>query len=172
VEVVVGRVGRAHGIRGDVGIDVRTDEPERRFAPGAVLRTTPESAGPLTVERARWHSGRLLVTFVDVADRTAAEALRGVELVVDVDPAEQPDDPDEYYDRHLVGLTARDPAGAVLGVVHEVVHMPGQDLLAVTAQDGREVLVPFVAAIVVEVDVGGGTMVVDPPHGLFNGAEG
>jgi 16S rRNA processing protein RimM len=168
VEVVVGRIGRAHGIRGGVGVEVRTDEPDRRFAPGSVLRTEPESAGPLTVSLARWHGNRLLVTFDEVGDRSAAEALRGVSLLVDVDADERPDDPEEFYDRHLVGLVVHDLQGAVLGQVGEVVHLPAQDLLAVTLGDGRQVLVPFVAAIVPEVDVAGGRLVVDPPAGLLD----
>ncbi|MDH4160884.1 MAG: ribosome maturation factor RimM [Actinomycetota bacterium] len=167
MEVVVGRVGRAHGVRGDVGVEVRTDEPDRRFAPGAVLATEPASFGPLTVSRARWHSGRLLLTFEQVVDRTAAEALRGVELVVEVDPGERPTDSDEHYDRHLRGLEARTPEGLLLGRVSDVVHLPAQDLLEVTDPAGHPVLVPFVTALVPEVDVTGGRIVVDPPPGLF-----
>jgi 16S rRNA processing protein RimM len=168
MQVVVGRVGRAHGVRGDVAVEVRTDEPERRFAPGAVLTTEPESAGPLTVRRSRWHSGRLLLSFERVDDRTTAEALRGVELVVTVDPSERPADPEEHYDRHLRGLTVHRPDGLLLGRVSDVVHLPAQDLLEVTDPSGRPVLVPFVAALVPEVDVPGGRVVVDPPAGLFD----
>ncbi len=170
MEVVVGRVGRAHGIRGDVGAEVRTDEPERRFAPGTVLTTDPASFGPLTVSRSRWHSGRLLLAFEQVTDRTGAEALRGVELVVEVDPTERPADPEEHYDRHLRGLEARTPDGRLLGRVSDVVHLPAQDLLEVTDAAGRAVLVPFVSALVPEVDVTGGRVVVDPPVGLFDDA--
>lgn len=171
MEVVVGRIGRAHGIRGDVGVEVRTDEPERRFVAGAVLRTEPEAAGPLTVTRARRHGGRLLVTFDEVSDRAAAEALRGVALLVDVDLGERPEDPEEYYDRHLVGLAVHDRKGRALGRVDEVVHLPAQDLLAVTVHDGRQVLVPFVAAIVPTVDVAAGRLVVDAPPGLLDDDE-
>ena len=112
-EVVVGRIGKVHGLRGEVSVEPRTDEPDRRFADGAVLRTqTPRGTAPhgadrptsLTVRTVRWHQSRLLVTFDEVADRTAAEALRGLTLVVDVDIAEEPDDPEEFYDHQLVGL--------------------------------------------------------------------
>ena len=167
MEVVVGRVGRAHGVHGEAAVEVRTDEPERRFADGVVLATDPAAAGPLTVSRSRWHGRKFLVAFAHVEDRDAVEALRGVRLLAAVDPHERPADPDEYYDRQLVGLSAHDPAGSRLGVVTEVVHLPGQDLLVVTDPHDREVLVPFVRAIVVEVDVAAGRVVVDPPVGLF-----
>jgi 16S rRNA processing protein RimM len=108
-----------------------------------------------------------VLSLAGVTDRTAAEALRGTLLVVDVDPGEQPDDPDEFYDHQLVGLAAVDLAGAPLGEVADVLHLPAQDLLAVRAPDGRELLVPFVAAIVPTVDLAAGRVVVDPPPGLF-----
>lgn len=150
VEVIVGVVGRAHGIRGDVTIEPRTDEPGRRFAPGAVLR--PEGGGPpLIVATARDHSGRLLVRFREHSDRTAAERLRGTVLVVDVDPDERPDDAEEYYDRQLVGLRVLDATGTEVGAVTEVVHLPEQDLLQIRTGEGDR-LVPFVTALVPEVD--------------------
>ena len=168
MRVVVGRIGRAHGIRGSVSVDVRTDDPDLRFATGAVLQTVPAEAGPLTVEDARWHSGRLLVDFAGFADRTAAEALRGVLLEVDVDPDEGTGDPDEFFDHQLVGLTVRLPSGAPVGVVREVVHLPGQELLAITRDgDAGEVLVPFVSELVPQVDLGTG-VVIDPPPGLLD----
>jgi 16S rRNA processing protein RimM len=168
VQVVVGRIGRAHGLGGDVGVEVRTDEPERRLAPGVVLSTDPAPRGPLTVTSGRVHSGRLLLRFAEVADRAAAEALRGTLLLVEVDPAEVPEDEDEWYDFQLVGLSAVRPDGAPLGTLTEVLHLPAQDLLAVRTPDGREVLVPFVSAIVLEVDVAGGRIVIDPPPGLVD----
>ncbi len=165
--MVVGRIGRAHGIHGLVSVDVRTDEPERRFAPGTVLDTEPPDRGPLTVQGGREHSGRLLLELAGVEDRSAAEALRGTELVVDVDADERPDDPEEWYDHQLVGLTAQSADGSPYGTVTEVVHLPMQDLLAVATAGGQEVLVPFVAALVPEVDLAGGRVVLDPPAGLF-----
>ena len=173
MRVVVGRIGRAHGIRGEVSVDVRTDEPEARFAPGSVLLPVGR-AGSLVVEAARWHSGRLLVAFEGVPDRTAAEALRGLVLEAEVDEAEVPEDPEEFYDRQLVGLAAVLLDGTPLGQVAEVVHLPGHELLAITpVADGtegagaRELLVPFVAAIVPRVDLETGVVVVDPPPGLL-----
>jgi 16S rRNA processing protein RimM len=109
-EVVVGRVGRAHGIRGEVSIEVRTDEPALRFTPGAVLRAASGKPRSLTVDAVRPHGDRLLITFAEVRDRTAAEAMRGAVLVVDVEPGTRPDDPDEFYDRQLIGLRVRTTA--------------------------------------------------------------
>jgi len=168
--VVVGRVGRAHGIHGLVSVDVRTDEPERRLAAGTVLLTDPVERGPLTVVEGRVHSGRLLLQFEGIEDRTQAEALRGTDLVVEIDPAELPEDEDEWYDHQLVGLAVVGLDGAAYGSVTEVVHLPMQDLLAVGTGSGGEVLVPFVKAIVPEVDLSAGRVVIDPPGGLFEEA--
>lgn len=166
MRVVVGRIGRPHGIRGEVTVETRTDEPDERFAPGAVLSVdTP--AGMLTVDRAHWHSGRLLVAFAGVADRNQAEALRGLLLHVERDAGEVPDDPEEYYDSSLVGCAVDLSDGTTVGVVSEVVHLPGQDLLAVRTPDDRDVLVPFVAAIVPTVDVTARRIVITPPPGLI-----
>lgn len=169
--VTVGRVGRAHGIRGEVTVEARTDDPDARFGAGAQLHTEPQAAGPLTISSARRHGERLLVRFTGVADRTAAEGLRGVRLLADVDPDERPDDPDEFYDHQLAGLPAVMIDGTHVGEVTEVVHLPGHDLLALRAPDGREILVPFVAQIVPEVDLAGGRVVLDPPEGLLDAPE-
>lgn len=163
VRVTVGRIGRAHGIRGDLAVDVRTDEPERRFARGAVVTAGSRT---LTVAASRWHSGRLLVSFAEVGDRTAAEQLRGVLLEADVDPSELPDEEDAYYDRQLIGLEARSASGAVLGEVTSIVHHGEQDTLIVRA-DGREVMIPFVTAIVPTVDLADGFLVVADLPGLI-----
>ena len=179
-EVVVGRIGKAHGVKGEVSVEPRTDEPERRFADGAVLSTrTPRGIEPhtadrpttLTVRRTRWHQSRLLVTFVGVDDRTAAEKLRGLSLVLDLDPDEVPEDPEEFYDHQLVGLAVSTTDGRAVGEVSEVLHSTGQDLLAVRTGAGTEVLVPFVSALVPVVDVRGGRVeVVDRP-GLLDPSE-
>ncbi|MCD0484962.1 ribosome maturation factor RimM [Streptacidiphilus sp. ASG 303] len=168
MQLVVGRIGRAHGIKGDVTVEVRTDEPELRLAPGAVLLTDPPSAGPLTVESGRVHSGRLLLRFEGVGDRNAAEALRNTLLIAEVDPAELPEDPDEYYDHQLVGLDVVLRDGTPVGEVTEVVHLPYQDLLNVRTAEGREVLVPFVERIVPEIDLEEQRAVIDPPPGLID----
>jgi 16S rRNA processing protein RimM len=170
MELVVGRIARAHGLRGEVALEVRTDSPEIRFAPGAVVRTQTGNR-LLTVTSSRPHSGRLLVTFDEVTDRTAADMLRGLLLVIDSDDAPPLDDPDEFYDHQLVGLRAELADGALIGVVAEVLHLPGGETLAVTRPDGREVLIPFVVSIVPTVDVVGGRLLVTPPEGLLELAD-
>jgi 16S rRNA processing protein RimM len=164
IEILVGRIGRAHGIRGDVVIHVRTDEPDRRFAGGSSFGT---ARGRLTVASTHWHGSQLLVRFAGVADRTAAEALRGVELRIEVPENETPDDPEEYYDHQLIGLRVRVDEGADLGVVTDVLHLPAQDLLVLDVV-GREVLVPFVSELVPVVDLDAGVVTVRPRPGLLD----
>ena len=172
VEVLVGRVGKPHGLRGEVTVDVRTDEPERRFAAGAVLRATrPHGAGAtgwsaLTVEATRWHQSTLLARFAEIPDRNAAEAARGTMLWTDVPADETPESDDEFYDHQLVGLTAYDAAtGVRLGELTAVTH-GAQDLLTIRTDDGRDALVPFVSVLVPEVDVAGGRIAVADRPGL------
>jgi len=167
MQVTVGRIGRPHGVRGDVVVGVRTDEPELRFATGSRLDTDPAGLGPLTVASIKWHSGELLVRFAGVADRDAAADLRGTWLLVDAATLAPSDDPDEFHDVELVGLAVRTVDGTAVGTVEDVLH-PGQDMLVVKAVDGREVMVPFVKEIVPEVDVPSGYLVIDPPEGLLN----
>lgn len=150
VEVVVGRIAKAHGLRGDVVVDVRTDEPERRFTTGAVL-DTPRSR--LTVRSVQWHGNRLIADFEEVADRNAAEALRGAELSVRVEVSQRPDDPEEYYDHQLVGLQAVGSDGEYAGEVVEVLHLPTQDVLSMLSPSGEELLVPFLRELVAAVDL-------------------
>jgi 16S rRNA processing protein RimM len=175
IDVLVGRIGKAHGLRGDVTINVRTDEPERRFAPGSVLLVeAPQGSATtlreLTVASHRWHSSVLLVRFEEIPDRTAAEGARGIVLYARVAADATPDDPDEYYDHQLVGLTAYDVDGTVLGEVTGLVH-GAQDLLEIKATDGRSTLVPFVKQLVPEVDVPGGRVVVADRPGLVTPLE-
>jgi len=176
MQLVVGRVGRAHGVRGEVSVQVRTDDPGRRFAPGSVLATDPAALGPLTVGSVRWHLGRLLVLFDGLADRTRAEELAGALLLVDSGAVGTPDDPDEFNDHDLIGLVAVTVAGERVGTVTDVLHH-GQDLLVISAAGaspgagGGETLVPFVRAIVPEVDIAAGRLVLDPPPGLLDPGE-
>jgi 16S rRNA processing protein RimM len=168
MDLVVGRIGKPHGVRGEVTVDVRTDDPDARFAPGSSLRTDPPERGPLTVAAAHPRSGGLVLAFDGVGSREAAEALRGTVLVLDSAELPAIEDADEWYDHQLLGLAAVDPAGAALGEVADVVHAPASDLLVVRDADGREHLVPFVRELVPAVDVPGGRVVVDPPEGLFD----
>ena len=171
IDVVVGRIGKPFGLRGEVTVDVRTDEPERRFARGSTLRAEPppgsaSSLRTLTVAASRMHGTVLLVTFEELADRAAAEAARGIVLHATIPAGESPEDPDEFYDHQLVGLAAYDEHGTPLGTVAGLVHGGAQDLLRITTPDGREALVPFVKALVPEVDVAGGRLVVADRPGL------
>jgi 16S rRNA processing protein RimM len=173
MQLVVGRVGRPHGIRGELTVQLHTDDPDLRFAAGSVLATEPAARGPLTVAASRWHLGRLLVTFAGYSDRSKAEELRGTLLVMNSAEVGPATDPDEFHDYELIGLEVLTRAGEPVGVVTDVLHQ-GQDLLVIHAREGRpaaehgEVLVPFVAAIVPEVDVAAGRLVIDPPPGLLD----
>ena len=168
LRLVVGRIGRAHGIRGQATIEVRTDDPDLRFAVGARLLTEPAERGPLVVTDARYHNGILLLSFEGVADRNAVEALRNTILVVEADPDETPDDPDEFYDHQLIGLAVELADGTVLGEIADLLHLPGQDVLAVKRPDAPEVLIPFIKQFVPVVDVAAKRVVVDPPPGLLD----
>lgn len=194
MQVTVGRIGRPYGVRGYVAVSVRTDEPEQRFAVGSRLDTDPPASGPLTVAAARWHSGELVVRFQGIRDRDAAASLRGTWLSVDSGTLEPPEDPDEFRDHDLIGLAVRTADGSPVGEVTDVLHY-GQDLLVIgsnrsasasgpgggtggggTGGGGTaaartrpaEILVPFVKAIVTDVDLAAGVLVIDPPPGLLD----
>ncbi|MFB7709532.1 ribosome maturation factor RimM [Streptomyces sp. NPDC056105] len=168
MQLVVARIGRAHGIKGEVTVEVRTDEPELRLGPGAVLATDPASTGPLTIETGRVHSGRLLLRFEGVRDRTAAEALRNTLLIANVDPEELPEDEDEYYDHQLMDLDVVTTDGVEVGRITEISHLPSQDLFIVERPDGSEVMIPFVEEIVTEIDLVEQRAIIDPPPGLID----
>ncbi len=159
VEVVVGRIGRPHGVAGAVFVDVRTDEPERRFAAGTVFETV---RGRLELESTRWHGRRLVARFVGVADRNQAAALSGVELTLEVPADERPDDEEEFYDHQLLGLDVALQSGERIGTVVEVLHLPSQDLLVVadSTSGTTERLVPFVRELVPTVDLAARRLVV------------
>ncbi|MFF2524680.1 ribosome maturation factor RimM [Streptomyces liangshanensis] len=171
MQLVVARIGRAHGIKGEVTVEVRTDEPELRLGPGAVLGTEPASAGPLTIATGRVHSGRLLLRFEGVDDRGGAEALRNILLIAEVDPEELPEDPDEFYDHQLMDLDVVLADGTEIGRITEITHLPSQDLFIVERPDGSEVMIPFVEEIVTEIDLEEQRAVIDPPPGLIDELE-
>ncbi|MFC9898277.1 ribosome maturation factor RimM [Nocardia sp. NPDC127579] len=172
MELVVGRVAKSHGVRGELVVEVRTDEPESRFAPGTTLRgRLPRSkeVRDFTIESAREHSGRLLVFLAGVSDRTAADALRGTLFHIDSADLPPSEDPDEYYDHELEGLTVQLTDGTVVGTVGEVLHSAAGELLSVRAvEDKREILIPFVTAIVPTVSIADRLVVIDPPEGLLD----
>src|SRR5246127_1190214 len=165
MQVTVGRIGRPHGIRGDVVVGVRTDEPELRFAKGSRLGHDPAALGPPSRAATQRDSGGTLVRFEGISDRDAAAELRGTWLMVDAAMIAPSDDPDEFHDVDLVGLAVRTVDGTQVGTVHDVLHS-GQDVLVVKAPDGREIMIPFVKAIVPEVDVKSGFLFINPPEGL------
>lgn len=173
MELVVGRVVKPHGVTGELVVDVRTDDPQDRFRPGNTLRLkAPRAeAGPgesaVEVESARPHGGRLLVRLAGLTDRDGADAVRGWLFVVDSAELPPLEDPDEFYDHELEGLTVRTVDGAVVGTVAEVLHTSAGELLSVRTDSGTEVLVPFVSAIVTAVSRDGGAIEIDPPEGLL-----
>ena len=165
--IVVGRIGRPQGIKGEVTVEVRTDDPDDRFAPGAVLQTDPSERGPLTVFSSRRQGKYLVVLFEGLTDRNAAETVRDTMLLVSVADLPPLANDDEYYDTQLVGLAAVLIDGSSLGEVTDVLHLPGGDVLVVRRSHGAEALVPFVRAIVPTVDLLGRQLVIDPPEGLL-----
>ncbi|HYO02933.1 MAG TPA: ribosome maturation factor RimM [Mycobacterium sp.] len=172
MDLVVGRVVKAHGIGGEVVVDVRTDDPHDRFAPGTALRARArdKSERDYVVESMREHGGRLLVRLDGVASRDAADALRGSLFVVDTADLPPIEDPDEFYDHQLEGLRVRTLAGRDVGTVAEVLHTAAGEILAVRPGDGDgpEILVPFVGAIVTAVSLEDGLVEIDPPDGLLD----
>ena len=168
MQVVVARIGKAHGLRGEVTVQVLTGAPDERFVPGATFATEPQSAGPLVLRSARDHNGILLLGFERTEDRSGAEALRGIKLLADVLTGDGDGDEESWYERDLVGLRAVTLAGVEVGEVTALESRPAQDLLVLRLTDGREALVPFVTAIVPEVDIKGGRVVLDPPPGLID----
>jgi 16S rRNA processing protein RimM len=168
MDLVVGRVVKAHGVTGEVVVEVRTDEPDTRFAPGSVLRAKgSDDERSYVVDAARPHGGRLLVRLAGVADRDAADALRGSLLVIDSADLPPIDDPDEYYDHQLEGLRVRTITGQDIGTVAEVLHTAAGELLAINRGDAGELLVPFVSAIVTSVSLDSRIVEIDPPEGLL-----
>jgi 16S rRNA processing protein RimM len=170
MQLVVGRISRPHGVRGELAVEVRTDDPELRLTTGAVLATEPAAAGPLTIASTRWHQGRLLVQFEGLKDRDDADQLRGVLLVIDSAELEDVAEPDEFRDHQLIGLAVLTVDGEQVGEVTDVLHY-GQDLLVVAGRGeraGTEIMIPFVSAIVPDVDVSAGQLRIDPPPGLLD----
>jgi 16S rRNA processing protein RimM len=167
----VGRLVKAHGLKGALKLELYTDDPEGRFTPGAsftlqVPESSPWHGKPLTVREFRWMNSHPVAFFEGVEDRSAAEELVRAILWVDQDPEDVPTEDDAWYDHQLVGLdVVREDE--VVGRVIRVDHFPAQDLLIVRVGGDREVLVPFVKALVPEVDVAAGRVIVTPPAGLF-----
>ena len=171
----MGRITKAHGLKGGIKLELYTDDPDRRFTPGAVFTLqvpddSPWSGKTIALDELRWYNSHPVAFFEGIADRSAAETLARAILWVEQDTEEETGEDDAWYDHQLVGLTVlRD--GVQVGTVARVDHMPAQDLLAVDTESRGEVLVPFVAAIVPSVDLEAGTVTVTPPTGLFEDPE-
>jgi 16S rRNA processing protein RimM len=166
MQLQVARIGKPHGIRGEVTVQVLTDAPGDRFVPGTKFIVEPASAGPLTVFSARWNKDILLLAFDEIETRNEAETLRGAKLFIETEEIGADDDDEGWYEHELVGLDVRVGAD-VVGKVSGLHTLPVQDLLVVTTNDGKEVLIPFVEQIVPEVNVGEKYVLVTPPPGLF-----
>ncbi len=170
--LLVARIGKPHGLRGEVTVQTHTDDPEARYVPGVTYETEAAAGSgvprSLTLRSARLHQQTWLLGFEEIPDRTGAESLRGTRLFIDAEAAASREDEDDaWYEDELVGLTAVDPAGAALGEVTGLRTGAAQDQLVLRLTGGTEALVPFVEAIVPEVDVEGGRVVVDAPPGLL-----
>lgn len=165
--VVVARIGRPQGVHGEVTVELHTDAPDERFAPGSTLVTEPAERGPLRIEASRQHGSAWVLAIDGFEDRQAAETLRNTLLLVPADQRPRLDDTDEFYDSQLIGLRAVDTGGSDLGRVIRVSHLGG-DLLVIARVGGAELLVPFASAIVIEVDLADGCVVIDPPPGLLD----
>lgn len=166
MQLQVARIGKPHGIRGEVTVQVLTDAPADRFVPGTEFVVEPVSAGPLTVESARWNKDILLLGFEGIKTRNQAETLRGAKLFIETEELDE-DSEEGWYEHELVGLEAR-VGSQVVGKIAALHTMPVQDLLVVEDADGKEILVPFVEQIVPEVNVAGGFVLLTPPDGLFD----
>jgi 16S rRNA processing protein RimM len=166
----VGRLVKAHGLKGALKVELYTDDPARRFTPGArftlqVPTTSDWHGKTLELVELRWYNTHAVAFFKDVPDRTAAESLVKAILWVEQETEELPVEEDAWYDHQLVGLgVIRD--GVRVGTVSQIDHLPAQDLLTVKTDSG-DVLVPFVKEIVPGVDIAAGTLTVTPPPGLF-----
>ena len=166
MEVLVARIGKPHGIKGEVTVQLFTDAPEDRFESGETFRVEGAAVKELTVTRARWNKDILIVGFDQVPDRNQAETLRGAQLFIESDSTDDDED-DAWYEHELVGLDAR-VDGVSVGKVTGLRTMAVQDLLVVELTDGHEAFVPFVGAIVPDVDPAGGFVTIVPPEGLFD----
>lgn len=164
--LVVGRIGRAHGIRGEATIEVRTDDPDSRLAVGAILQTEPAKKGPLTIASGRVHNGTLLLSFAGIPDRTAVEKLRDVLLIADVDVGAESDGDDSFHISQIIGCEVYLTNGVKVGIVSDVLSSAAQDTLVVTA-NGIQKLIPFVDEIVPDVDITNRRIVITPPEGLL-----
>ncbi|MGA1449635.1 MAG: ribosome maturation factor RimM [Candidatus Nanopelagicales bacterium] len=167
MQVVVGRIGRPHGVKGEINVEVLTDNPEQRFQPQSKLKLQ-NSEKTLTVKSIKLSQKKLLVFFEEIQDRNQADEYKGQYLTLDLDESEIPTEGDEFYDQQLIGLKAFDQNQVNLGEIIDVIHGAAQDLLVIKTPENKQVLVPFVDEIVPEVNVLEKTLLITPPKGLFD----
>ena len=163
MQLVVGRIGRAHGVQGEATVEVRTDDPDQRFAIGSTL--TIENNRVLTITNSRWHNQILLLTFAGITNRDQIEELRDQLLYTEVDTENNL--PGEYHFQQLIGCQVKLENMKEIGLVREIIQLPGQDLLAIDTPNG-EVLIPMVKQIIISVDIAAKLIVVNPPEGLLD----
>ncbi|MSO25427.1 MAG: ribosome maturation factor RimM [Candidatus Nanopelagicaceae bacterium] len=163
MQLVVGRIGRAHGVLGEATVQVQTDDPDLRFKVGAKLSL--DNGKDLTIRSARWHNQILLLAFDGVVDRNQIEELRDQMISAEVDITSL--SPGEYHYQQLLGCQVFLQSDELIGEVDEIVKLPGQDLLSV-AKNGKKVLIPMVKKIIISIDVLTKKIVVDPPEGLLD----
>jgi 16S rRNA processing protein RimM len=163
LQLVVGRIGRAHGVLGEATIEVQTDDPDIRFQVGNKL--TLDDGRELTIRSSRWHNQILLLAFDGVADRNQIEELRDQLISSDVDLGSLA--PGEYHFQQLIGCEVFQQTGELIGIVDEILKSPGQDLLSVS-REARRVLIPMVKQIIIEIDVLAKKIIVNPPEGLLD----
>lgn len=166
--LVVGRIGRAHGVLGEATIEVRTDSPDERFYIGSELITDPSSRGPLIINSARVHNGTLLLGFTGVENRNEIEKFRDTILLAEVDIEAKGENEDDFHVLQLIDCRVVTGSGIEVGKVVDVISLPGQDLLAVESSKG-EILIPFVYEIVPIVDIKAKLITITPPDGLLDG---
>ena len=168
MQLVVARIGRAHGVRGEVTIEVRTDKPEERFFVGEVLDTEPANLGPLRIASVRNHNGTLLLSFEGREDRSQAEELRNVLLLANIELSDEELDEDEFHATEILGCSVLLESGALVGEVIDILQLPSQDTLVVRSQsDGGEILIPFVKKHVPELDLKLRRIIVKNVEGLI-----
>ena len=163
MQLVVGRIGRAHGVLGEATVQVQTDDPDVRFKVGAKLSL--DNGKDLTIRSARWHNQILLLAFDGIIDRNQIEELRDQMISAEVDITSL--SPGEYHYQQLLGCQVFLQSDELIGEVDEIVKLPGQDLLSV-AKNGKKVLIPMVKKIIISIDILTKKIVVDPPEGLLD----
>jgi 16S rRNA processing protein RimM len=163
LQLVVGRIGRAHGVQGEATVEVRTDQPDQRFAVGATVST--EDGRNLIITGNRWHNKILLLSFAGITDRDQVEQLRDQLVSTEVNTEDQ--EPGEYHFQQLIGCQVKLEDSKDIGVVREIIQLPGQDLLGIDTPNG-EVLIPMVKQIIIAIDIKAKLIVVNPPEGLLD----